>query len=238
MWRCSHGAVVNQLVWVRAEFGLGAGDAVLVKTAATFDLSVWEFWSALVSGGRMVVASVEGHRDPEYLVGVLREQRVTTLHVVPSMLGVLSAAVAGGVVSAWLRRVLVIGEELPAAVAQAFRAGNPGVRVFNLYGPTEAAVSVTWHEVGDRDAVSVPIGRAEPGTRVFVLDERLHPVPVGVAGELYLAGVQLAWGYYGRADLTAERFVADPFGAVGQRMYRTRGCGAVESVGGVGVCGA
>ena len=122
----SHGAVVNQLVWVRAEFGLGAGDAVLVKTAATFDLSVWEFWSALVSGGRMVVASVEGHRDPEYLVGVLREQRVTTLHVVPSMLGVLSAAVAGGVVSAWLRRVLVIGEELPAAVAQAFGRGIRG----------------------------------------------------------------------------------------------------------------
>ncbi|MFC7451439.1 amino acid adenylation domain-containing protein, partial [Rhodococcus daqingensis] len=216
----SHGAIVNQLVWMRAEFGLDGTDSVLLKTAATFDLSVWEFWSALVSGGRTVIAKPGGHQDPDYLLGLLRSQSVTTLHAVPSMLSMLSTASAGGAMSDSLRRVLAIGEALPAATAQAFRAANPS-GLFNLYGPTEAAVSVTAHEVTDGDSGSVPIGLPEWNTQVYVLDDRLHPVPAGVAGELYLAGAQLARGYHGRADLTADRFVANPFGAAGERMYRT-----------------
>ncbi|MFD6895956.1 non-ribosomal peptide synthase/polyketide synthase, partial [Rhodococcus sp. NPDC060086] len=213
-----HSAAVNQMLWKREYFGLGADDALLLKTAATFDLSVWEFWSALVSGGRVVIASADGHRDPAYLNALIAEQGVTTLHVVPSMLEALLVE-SSGVLSSSLRRVLAIGEALPPSTAQRFVASNES-RLVNLYGPTEAAVSVTAGEVVEPSGASVSIGVPEWNTRVYVLDERLHPVPAGVAGELYLAGVQLARGYHGRVDLTAERFVASPF-AAGERLYRT-----------------
>ncbi len=216
----SHGAVVNQLNWMREEYGLDETDASLLKTAATFDLSVWEFWSQLTSGGRLVVANADGHRDPDYLLALVRRHAVTTLHLVPSMLSMLGT-VAAGELSPDLRRVLAIGEALPAAVAQDFRRHNGSAELHNLYGPTEAAVSVTSHPVTDDDTVTVPIGVPEANTTVFVLDSRLHPVPAGVSGELYLAGAQLARGYFGRPDLTAERFVANPFDANGSRMYRT-----------------
>ncbi|MEU0499432.1 amino acid adenylation domain-containing protein, partial [Nocardia sp. NPDC005998] len=213
-----HSAIANQLQWKTSEFGLGAEDAVLLKTAATFDLSVWEFWSAAVSGGRLVIATADGHRDPAYLNTLMRDTGVTTLHVVPSMLDALLTE-SDGKLPESLCRVLAIGEALPAATAQRFRKAN-AAKLFNLYGPTEAAVSITNHEVTDADAVSVSIGAPEWNSRVYVLDSRLRPVPVGVSGELYLAGAQLARGYFGRADLTAERFVADPFES-GVRMYRT-----------------
>ncbi|MEV5838466.1 non-ribosomal peptide synthase/polyketide synthase, partial [Nocardia sp. NPDC052112] len=213
-----HAAIVNQLLWKTAEFGLGADDAVLLKTAATFDLSVWEFWSAAVCGGRLVIADADGHRDPTYLNTLMRDTAVTTLHVVPSMLDALLIE-SDGQLPESLRRVLAIGEALPAATAQRFRESNTAT-LFNLYGPTEAAVSITNHEVTDADTVSVSIGAPEWNSRVYVLDSRLRPVPVGVSGELYLAGAQLARGYFGRVELTAERFVADPFES-GARMYRT-----------------
>nr|WP_239476841.1 non-ribosomal peptide synthetase [Nocardia arizonensis] len=214
-----HGAIVNQLLWKTAEFDLGGEDAVLLKTAATFDLSVWEFWSAAVSGGRLVIATADGHRDPSYLNELMRATGVTTLHVVPSMLDALLTESDGRLPDS-LRRVLAIGEALPAATAQRFRRGNAAA-LFNLYGPTEAAVSITSHRVTAADEVSVSIGAPEWNSRVYVLDARLRPVPVGVSGELYLAGTQLARGYFARPDLSAERFVADPFGADGERMYRT-----------------
>ncbi len=216
----SHAAVVNQLLWKREAFGLDQDDAVLLKTASTFDLSVWEFWSALVSGSRLVIAKVGGQQDPQYLLDVMAVSGVSTLHVVPSMLEAL-AATGGGVLPSGLRQVLAIGEALPADLARRVRVANPDVRLFNLYGPTEAAVSVTSHEVTDGDVSSVSIGSAEWNTQLLVLDSRLHPVPVGVAGELYLAGAQLARGYHGRVDLSAERFVANPYGGAGSRMYRT-----------------
>ncbi|MGV9747955.1 non-ribosomal peptide synthase/polyketide synthase [Rhodococcus zopfii] len=216
----SHRAVVNQMLWKKAEFDLGSRDAVLLKTAATFDLSVWEFWSALVTGARLVVAEAGGHRDPAYLNEVMRTRGVTTLHAVPSMIEALMAE-SGGALPPSVRHILAIGEALPAHLARAVRSGNPDLRLFNLYGPTEAAVSVTSHEVSDRDTATVAIGGPEWNTRLYVLDERLRPVPSGVLGELYLAGTQLARGYFGRPDLTAERFVADPFGPAGSRLYRT-----------------
>ncbi|WP_346765425.1 amino acid adenylation domain-containing protein, partial [Rhodococcus sp. 105337] len=214
----SHAAIVNQMLWMRDEYDLGPDDALLLKTAATFDLSVWEFWSALVSGGRVVVAGPDGHRDPAYLNDLVASEGVTTLHVVPSMLSALMTD-RDGVLPSSLRRVLAIGEALPASTAQRFLAGNEA-RLDNLYGPTEAAVSVTDHTVDVSDVVSVPIGSPQWNTRLYVLDARLQPVPVGVPGELYLAGAQLARGYFARPDLTAERFVASPWGD-GERLYRT-----------------
>ncbi|NUS91164.1 MAG: amino acid adenylation domain-containing protein, partial [Nocardia sp.] len=219
-----HAAIVNQLRYITGEFGLDSADAILLKTAATFDLSVWEFWAAAVSGGRTVVAEVDGHRDPAYLNALMAREQVTTLTVVPSMLDALAGA--GDGLAGSLRRVLAIGEALPAATAQRMLAESPAVELFNLYGPTEAAVSITTHRVTEADRVSVPIGVPQWNSRVYVLDARLRPVPDGVAGELYLAGAQLAVGYFGRPDLTADRFVADPFAVgsaagAGGRMYRT-----------------
>ncbi|WP_425454130.1 amino acid adenylation domain-containing protein [Nocardia tenerifensis] len=212
----SHGAIANQLQWKVTEFGLDAADAILLKTAATFDLSVWEFWSAAVCGGRLVIAAPDGHQDPAYLNELMAREWVTTLHVVPSMLDALTT----GDFPSSLWRVLAIGEALPGGLAQRFLRDYPRVELFNLYGPTEAAVSITSHRVGKKDQASVPVGAPEWNSQVFVLDSRLRPVPVGVSGELYLAGAQLARGYFGRADLTAERFVANPF-QPGVRMYRT-----------------
>jgi amino acid adenylation domain-containing protein/non-ribosomal peptide synthase protein (TIGR01720 family) len=213
-----HAAIVNQLLWQSAHYGLGNTDRVLLKTAATFDLSVWEFWVATVSGGAIVVADAEGHRDPAYLVDLMDRESVTTLHTVPSVLDALITASAG-VLPRHLSRILAIGEALPVATAErALRSS--AARLDNLYGPTEAAVSVTAHRVSTVDGTTVPIGGPEWNTRVYVLDSRLAPVPVGVAGELYLAGAQLADGYFARPDLSAERFVADPF-TPGGRLYRT-----------------
>ncbi|MFM1724724.1 amino acid adenylation domain-containing protein [Rhodococcus sp. PAM 2766] len=215
-----HGAIVNRLVWMQAEYGLTADDIVLQKTPFTFDVSVWEFFWPLQVGARLVVAAPDGHRDPEYLARTIIECGVTTAHFVPSMLAVFVAAPAvAGVES--LRLVFASGEALPVSTAVRLRDVVPGAVLHNLYGPTEAAVDVTFHEVTVADQAGVPIGAPVWNTQLFVLDGRLNPVPVGVAGELYLAGAQLARGYVGRSDLTADRFVANPFGANGSRMYRT-----------------
>lgn len=166
-----------------------------------------------------MIANPEGHQDPLYLIELMRTSAVTTLHAVPSMLEALSVA-SDDMLPSSLRRVLAIGEALPTATVESFRDVSRA-QLFNLYGPTETAVSVTAHKVTPHDTSSVPIGRPEWNTCVYVLDDRLHPVPPGVAGELYLAGAQLARGYVARADLTAERFVANPYGAPGERLYRT-----------------
>ncbi|MFC3962613.1 non-ribosomal peptide synthase/polyketide synthase [Nocardia jiangsuensis] len=231
----SHGAIVNRLVWMQEEYGLDRFDVVLQKTPATFDVSVWEFFWPLQTGARLVIARPDGHRDPAYLAEVIVAEQVTTVHFVPSMLAVFVAEDRLGDFSD-LRNVFSSGEVLPAPVARRL-LDSTSAWLHNLYGPTEAAVDVTYHEVTEADTAAVPIGSPVFNTRVYVLDARLRPVPVGVPGELYLAGAQLARGYVGRGELTAERFVADPFGGPGARMYRTgdlaawRGDGALEYLG-------
>ncbi|MFE6613991.1 non-ribosomal peptide synthase/polyketide synthase [Amycolatopsis sp. NPDC057786] len=216
----THRAIVNRLAWMQHEYRLTASDRVLQKTPSSFDVSVWEFFWALCEGAAVVLAEPDGHRDPAYLARVIRERQITTLHFVPSMLAAFlgSDEVAGGLGS--LRRVFSSGEALTGETAARWRALT-GVPLHNLYGPTEAAVDVTFFESTGAEGATVPIGRPVWNTRVHVLDGCLRPVPDGVAGELYLAGVQLARGYHGRPGLTAERFVADPFGEPGQRLYRT-----------------
>ncbi|OZC94968.1 hypothetical protein CH275_27885, partial [Rhodococcus sp. 06-235-1A] len=216
----AHSAVCNYLRWRQDRYRLGMDDFVLQKTPVTFDVSVWELFWPLQTGATLVLAVPDGHRDPAYLARVIVEKSVTTVHFVPSLLAVF-AEFEGISEARTLTRVFASGEALTAKVAHSVRHALPGVRVHNLYGPTEAAVEVTEHEVDDSDQGGVPIGRPVWNTRVHVLDSRLHPVPAGVAGELYLAGVQLARGYISRSDLTADRFVADPFGNDGSRMYRT-----------------
>ncbi|MEW2131539.1 non-ribosomal peptide synthase/polyketide synthase [Streptomyces sp. NPDC005435] len=214
-----HSAIVNRLLWMQDAYELGYGERVLQKTPAGFDVSVWEFFWPLITGATLVVAPPEAHKDPARLANLLCEQGVTTAHFVPSMLRAFLEEPSAADRTA-LRRVFSSGEALPAPLAACFHQVLPDAALHNLYGPTEAAVDVTAHEVGP-DPVSVPIGRPVHNTRAYVLDAGLRPVPPGVAGELYLSGVQLARGYLGRPALTAERFVASPFDAPGTRMYRT-----------------
>ncbi|MFE9657498.1 amino acid adenylation domain-containing protein [Micromonospora sp. NPDC006431] len=245
-----HQGIVNRLSWMQHEYRLTPQDRVLQKTPSGFDVSVWEFFWATIVGATLVVARPEGHKDPAYLAGLIRAERVTTLHFVPSMLqAFLAEPAAAGCTG--LRRVICSGEALPADLAERFfttldPGGAHGIELHNLYGPTEASVDVTYWACrpGER---TVPIGVPVWNTRLYVLDAFLRPVPPGVAGELYLAGVQLARGYQGRAGLTAQRFVADPFAAAlaaadpsvtpGERMYRTgdvvrwRADGVLEYVG-------
>ncbi|MFD5255541.1 amino acid adenylation domain-containing protein [Streptomyces bobili] len=215
-----HGAIDNRLRWMQHEYGLTAADRVLQKTPSSFDVSVWEFFWPLREGAALVVAEPGGHKDPSYLARLIREQAVTTCHFVPSMLQAFLAdpSVAG---CDGLRRVFCSGEALPRETANAFFRTLPDVELHNLYGPTEAAVDVTYHACAPGGSGPVPIGRPVWNTRLYVLDAALQPCPPGTAGELYLAGAQLADGYLHRAELTATRFVADPFGPAGTRMYRT-----------------
>ncbi|MGW1723523.1 non-ribosomal peptide synthase/polyketide synthase [Streptomyces sp. NPDC002306] len=229
-----HEGIVNRLLWMQDTYGLGAGERVLQKTPSSFDVSVWEFFWPLITGATLVIARPEGHRDPAYLAALIREQGITTAHFVPSMLRAFLDEPSAARCTE-LRRVLCSGEALPADLASRFHALLPA-ELHNLYGPTEASVDVTAIRVTP-GVDTVPIGRPVWNTRLYVLDGALRPVPPGVAGELYLAGVQLARGYLDRPGLSAERFVADPYGAPGSRMYRTgdlarwTGAGVVEYLG-------
>ena len=217
----AHRGVINRLFWMQEMYGLTSDDAVLQKTPYSFDVSVWEFFWPLLMGSRLVMARPDGHKDPGYLVDTIRDERITTVHFVPSMLQVfLEHPELDG--AAALRRVVCSGEALPPVVAQRFHARLPGTELHNLYGPTEAAVDVTAWQCLPGASGMIPIGRPMANTRMYVLDESGDPVPVGVAGELYIAGIQVGRGYLGRPALTAEKFVADPFSATpGARMYRT-----------------
>ncbi|MEF2079725.1 non-ribosomal peptide synthase/polyketide synthase [Pseudomonas aeruginosa] len=214
-----HSALSNRLCWMQQAYGLGVGDTVLQKTPFSFDVSVWEFFWPLMSGARLVVAAPGDHRDPAKLVELINREGVDTLHFVPSML--LAFLQDEEVAScASLKRIVCSGEALPADAQQQVFAKLPQAGLYNLYGPTEAAIDVTHWTCVEEGKDAVPIGRPIANLACYILDGNLEPVPVGVLGELYLAGRGLARGYHQRPGLTAERFVASPFVA-GERMYRT-----------------
>ncbi|HEK0140054.1 TPA: non-ribosomal peptide synthase/polyketide synthase [Pseudomonas aeruginosa] len=214
-----HSALSNRLCWMQQAYGLGVGDTVLQKTPFSFDVSVWEFFWPLMSGARLVVAAPGDHRDPAKLVALINREGVDTLHFVPSMLQAFLQD--EDVVSCTsLKRIVCSGEALPADAQQQVFAKLPQAGLYNLYGPTEAAIDVTHWTCMEEGKDAVPIGRPIANLACYILDGNLEPVPVGVLGELYLAGRGLARGYHQRPGLTAERFVASPFVA-GERMYRT-----------------
>ncbi|WP_327111011.1 amino acid adenylation domain-containing protein [Streptomyces sp. NBC_01341] len=215
-----HHGVANLLAWLQSKLGLSSSDRVLQKIPFGFDASVPELFWPLLEGAAVVLARPGGHRDPQYLADLITREQVTVAQFVPSMLDVFVQSVDAAECTS-LRAVICGGEPLSPALRDRFDAAL-GVPLHNQYGPTEATIAVTaWSCDAERDGSVVPIGRPADNTRVFVLDDMLRPVPAGVAGELYLAGAQLARGYLGRAALTAQRFVACPFGKPGERMYRT-----------------
>jgi amino acid adenylation domain-containing protein len=218
----SHGGLLNRLLWMQEEYRLEPRDVVLQKTPFSFDVSVWEFLWPLLAGAKLVVARPGGHQDPSYLATLIQDQQITTLHFVPSMLAVFVDEERSKQCKS-IRRVVCSGEALPPELARRCLASMPWTELHNLYGPTEAAIDVTyWKCLAEDTRASVPIGKAIANIRVYAVDEGMNPVPVGVPGELCLGGVGLARGYWGRGDLTAERFVPDGLsGRMGERLYRT-----------------
>ncbi|QIR28441.1 enterobactin non-ribosomal peptide synthetase EntF [Kluyvera genomosp. 3] len=221
-----HEAIVNRLLWMQNHYPLTAADVVAQKTPCSFDVSVWEFWWPFIAGASLVMAEPEAHRDPLAMQRFFAQYGVTTTHFVPSMLAAFVASLTPETAASCcsLQRVFCSGEALPTALCREWEVLTH-VPLHNLYGPTEAAVDVSWYPAyGEALAAvtgnSVPIGFPVWNTGLRILDAMMRPVPFGVAGDLYLTGIQLAQGYLGRPDLTASRFIADPF-APGERMYRT-----------------
>ncbi|MCH8623107.1 amino acid adenylation domain-containing protein, partial [Undibacterium sp. TS12] len=220
----SQGAVCNHMLWMQSRFPLAAGDVVLQKTSLSFDASVWELFAPLLAGASLALAKPGGQQDPAYLAQACASFGVTTLQLVPSVLPHFLDYCEGGA-GASLRDLFCGGEALSTALRDRVRS-RLGCRLHNLYGPTEACIEAVVHSVTPAEHKEqaeglVPIGRPIWNSRAYVLDGRLQPVPVGVAGELYLAGAGLARAYVQAAGMTASRFVADPYGVAGSRMYRT-----------------
>jgi nonribosomal peptide synthetase DhbF len=216
----SHGGLVNHMLWMMSEYPVSKEDRVLSRTSVSFDAAGWEIWLPLLSGSALNFAPAAVTRDPEQLIDYIKRQGITVAQFVPSLLAATSELI-GPADTHCLRDVFAGGEALACNLAREVTSAW-NVRLVNLYGPTETTIQVTsapWQH--DGDGQFAPIGRPIWNTQVYVLDDGLQPVPVGVAGELYIAGNGLARGYLNRPGLTAERFVADPFGPPGSRMYRT-----------------
>ncbi|TCP59138.1 amino acid adenylation domain-containing protein [Tumebacillus sp. BK434] len=217
----AHRGVVNRLLWMQETFQLTAEDRILQKTPFGFDVSVWEFFWPLITGARLVMAIPEGHKDPEYLTRMITEEKITTIHFVPSMLYMFLESDQVEACTS-LRTVICSGEALTFELQERFFE-RLDAELHNLYGPTEAAIDVThWACQRESEHRVVPIGRPVANTQLYILDPHLKAVPIGVAGELYIGGVQVGIGYHGRPDLTEHSFLPDPFrNEPGARLYKT-----------------
>ena len=214
-----HRPVAEYFVWFKGEYGADHTDRLLQVASPSFDVSIAEIFGMLACGARMVIPRPGGLNDIGYLTALLRDEGITAMHFVPSLLG-LFLSLPG--VNQWrtLQRVPIGGEPLPGEVADKFHATFDAL-LHNFYGPTETVINASRYKVeGPQGTRIAPIGRPKINTTMYLLDGSLHPVPVGVIGEIYLGGTHLAHGYHRRTQLTAERFVADPFNP-GARMYRS-----------------
>jgi len=236
----AHKAVANYLTWMRDAYGVTPDDAVLQRAPASFDASVWELFLPLIAGARLVLARRGAHGDPAYVADVVERRRISLLQLVPSQLPAVLDTPVSSAALARLRRLFLGGEALPSALLTRLLADCPTLAVTNLYGPTEAAVYATYWDV-DRThwaGGAVSLGTPIRNVTVDVRDAHLQPVPLGVKGELCIGGAGVAQGYFGRPDLTAERFVRDSSGTLpGAHLYRTgdlvryRGDGTLEFLG-------
>jgi amino acid adenylation domain-containing protein len=217
----SHRAICNRLLWGQTVYPLKADDRVLQISAFGFDFSVWEIFAPLSFGAGLVLPGPGGHQDTAYLVRLIAEQKVTTAHFVPTLFGMFLEE-PGLESCESLRRIFCGGEALsPSLRDKCFTRLRADL--YNQYGPTEATVDATFYLcVPEEHQTCVPIGRPIANTQVYILDEHLHLAPIGVTGELHIGGAGLARGYVGRPDLTAEKFVPDPFEREpGARLYKS-----------------
>jgi amino acid adenylation domain-containing protein len=222
-----HLAVVNRIDWMHKQYGCSHDDRILQKTPFSFDVSVWELFWPMIAGAGLVFAEPGGHKEPDYLARLIQETGVTKLHFVPSMLSSMLAVEVLGECQG-LKQVFCSGEALTAKQVSGFQQQCSHAELHNLYGPTEAAIDVSFWDCSEFKESSriVPIGEPIQNTQLYVLGEQRTLVPQGVVGELYIGGVCLARGYLNRPELTAERFVANPFyneatPVSSERLYRT-----------------
>ncbi len=231
-----HRGILNRLQWMQEYYALNSSDRVLQKTPYSFDVSVWEFFWPLMTGARLIVAEPELHQDAAALIDIIKRQHITTVHFVPSML--YAFVDAPGVASCVsLKRVICSGEALATDLVARFRQKS-ACELHNLYGPTEASVDVShWACLPDSAETAIPIGRPIANISLYILDRQLNPVALGVAGELHIGGIGLGRGYLKRPGLTAEKFIPNPFGQDGSRLYKTgdlaryRADGAIDYLG-------
>lgn len=235
-------AIVNRILWMQASYPLTTEDVVILKTPCSFDVSVWEFWWPFIAGAKLVMAEPEAHRNPLALYRLFNDYGVTTAHFVPSMLSefIRCLEMVGSECCGSLKRVFCSGEGLPTALCRRWEqlVGTP---LYHLYGLTEAAIDVAHYNAYGVDLARVKGDKMHIGYPIWniglrILDSELQPVPFGVAGDLYISGVQLAKGYLNQPELAASRFIADPVD-LGKRIYRTNDIarwlesGAIEYIG-------
>ncbi len=217
----SHRAISNHMLWMQSVYPTTEADRVLQRAPFSFDASVWEMFAPLIAGAQLVLARRDDNKDMVDLVQTMLRHEVTTLQLVPSLLRVLlDEPVLNSCQS--LRRVFCGGERLSSELQEHFFT-RLQADLYNLYGPTEAAINATsWTCRRDANEPGVPIGHPVDNTQIYLLDSHLMPVPIGATGALHIGGEGLARGYLNRADLTAERFIPDPFSSQpGARLYRT-----------------
>jgi amino acid adenylation domain-containing protein len=213
-----HQALVNRIHWMQKSYRLDDNDVVLQKTPYSFDVSVWEFFWPMMAGASVVFAVPDGHKDVHYLEHLINKTKVTTLHFVPSMLHTFLDNAGVGCSS--VKQIFCSGEALDRKSVDRYKTTFPNATLHNLYGPTEAAIDVTAYDCSQLNHPFVPIGRPIDNTQIYILDPYNHPQPIGIPGELHIAGDGLARGYLNRSELTQEKFVANPF-EPGTRMYKT-----------------
>ncbi len=216
-----HKGLLNRILWMKEAINSSNKDIFLQKTPYTFDVSVWEFFLPLTIGAKLVIAKPEGHKDPFYLQSLINEKKVSIIHFVPSMLRVFLDTPEVSECKS-LKNIICSGEALPVEIQ------NDCLRLlksnlFNFYGPTEATVDVTYWKCKEKLKYShVPIGKPIANTQVYILDNFQNPVPVGIPGELYIGGINLAYGYLNKPELTAEKFIPNNFSLYhGERLYKT-----------------
>ena len=225
----SHRGVCNLLLWARSALRLTEHDSVVQKTPISFDVSVFEIFWPLTTGARLVLPLPDRHVDHAYVAELVRENAVTNIVFVPSHLQRFLEEVPPAR-CATVRRVICTGEALPPQLVQRFFEQYPEVELYNLYGPTEAAVETSHFRCTPANTDMVPIGRPIANMQMYALDARREPVPVGVTGEVWIGGVGVANGYLDRPELTAERFIPDPFRGAGL-LYRTGDHGRYDAAG-------
>jgi len=215
-----HQGILNRLQWMQQQYRLDDGDCVLQKTPYSFDVSVWEFFWPLMTGAQLAVAKPDEHKDSLALIDTIMREQVSTIHFVPSMLQAFIDT-PGVENCTSLKRVICSGEALPADLVSRFQQKLPA-ELHNLYGPTEASVDVSyWPCLPGSAETAIPIGRPIANITLYILDRQLNPVPVGTPGELHIGGIGLARGYLNRPELTAEKFIPNPYDQQGSRLYKT-----------------
>jgi amino acid adenylation domain-containing protein len=219
-----HGALINFLRWLQTVYPVQTDDAYVLKTNYTFDVSTTELFGWFLAQGKLIIIPPGEERNPSSILELIDRNAVSHVNFTPSALSSFleSQIDRAGAQTKSLKYLMVAGEEFSLSLEQKLQSFGGLTQIENLYGPTEATVYALRYSLSERGCQQlVPVGRPISSTQAYVLDANLQPMPVGVPGELYVAGAGLARGYLKRPALSAERFVADPYGTSGTRMYRT-----------------